>query len=152
DRDQTRRRQQGPVRQGRCQRSRQSEMTIVDTPTGSCPWALFRQSPRTAGRGLCCWRKWSAPLRSPSGRAQFPGSGSILTWRIGLSKDFDRSHSALSLTEGMVMWVPPTDHPLRRVFAGATEHTFMTALGVADPPLVDYLSLLLSRFLHADDI
>lgn len=50
------------------------------------------------------------------------------------------------------MWTPPIDHPLRRLFAGVTEHAFMTNLGVADPPLTDYLSLLLSRFLHADDI
>jgi hypothetical protein len=36
------------------------------------------------------------------------------------------------------------------LFAGLTEHTFHTALGVADPPLTDYLSTLLSRFLHID--
>jgi hypothetical protein len=35
---------------------------------------------------------------------------------------------------------------LRRLFSGLTEHTFMTALGVADPPLTDYLSEMLSRF------
>ncbi len=50
------------------------------------------------------------------------------------------------------MWFPPPDHPLRRLFAGLTEQTFMTALGVADPHLTDYLSLLLSRFLHVDAI
>ena len=50
------------------------------------------------------------------------------------------------------MWHPPADHPLRRLFAGITEHAFVTALGVADPPLVDYLSLLLSRFIHVDDV
>ncbi|HEV3144084.1 MAG TPA: hypothetical protein VGZ47_09395 [Gemmataceae bacterium] len=50
------------------------------------------------------------------------------------------------------MWIPPTDHPLRRLFAGLTEQTFLTTLGVADPPLTDYLSLLLSRFLHVEDI
>ncbi len=50
------------------------------------------------------------------------------------------------------MWMPPTDHPLRRLFAGLTEYTFQTTLGVADPPLVDYLSLLLTRFIHFDDI
>jgi len=37
-------------------------------------------------------------------------------------------------------------------FNGLTEQTFMADLGVADPPLVDYLSLLLSRFIHADVI
>jgi hypothetical protein len=50
------------------------------------------------------------------------------------------------------MWEPPNGHPLQRLFAGLTEHAFQTTLGVADPPLVDYLTGLLSRFLHADDI
>ena len=48
------------------------------------------------------------------------------------------------------MWIPPDSHPLRRLFAGLTEHAFLSTLGVADPPLVDYLSLLLSRFVHMD--
>ncbi len=50
------------------------------------------------------------------------------------------------------MWEPPTTHPLRRLFAGYTEHTFQQTFGVADPPLIDYLSGLLSRFLHDDQI
>jgi hypothetical protein len=50
------------------------------------------------------------------------------------------------------MWSPQPDHPLRRLFTGLTEQTFMQALGVADPPLTDYLSHLLSRFLHVDAI
>jgi hypothetical protein len=50
------------------------------------------------------------------------------------------------------MWSPPPEHPLRRLFAGLTEQTFMAALGVADPPLTDYLSCLLSRFIHLDAI
>jgi hypothetical protein len=50
------------------------------------------------------------------------------------------------------MWTPQADHPLRRLFAGLTEHAFITTLGVADPPLVDYLSLLLSRFVHVDAV
>src|SRR5262245_59623306 len=48
------------------------------------------------------------------------------------------------------MWSPKSDHPLRRHFAGITDQTFVTTLGVADPPLTDYLSDLLSRFLHMD--
>lgn len=48
------------------------------------------------------------------------------------------------------MWEAPDNHPLRRLFAGITEHAFLTTLGVADPPLVDYLSLMLSRFVHVD--
>jgi len=44
------------------------------------------------------------------------------------------------------------DHPLRRLFAGWTEHAFQVSLGIADPPLVDYVSGLLTRFLHMDAI
>jgi hypothetical protein len=50
------------------------------------------------------------------------------------------------------MWYYDPDHPLRRLFAGLTEQTFQTTLGIADPQLVDYLSLLLSRFVHVDAI
>ena len=50
------------------------------------------------------------------------------------------------------MWNPPPDHPLRRLFAGVTEVTFQTHLGVADPDLIDYLSALLSRFIHVDAV
>jgi len=50
------------------------------------------------------------------------------------------------------MWNPPPDHPLRRLFAGVTEQTFQNRLGVADPPLIDYLSALLSRFVHVDAV
>src|SRR5438874_13837896 len=48
------------------------------------------------------------------------------------------------------MWSPETGHPLRRLFAGLTEQTFLETLGVADPSLTDYLSVLLSRFVHFD--
>jgi hypothetical protein len=48
------------------------------------------------------------------------------------------------------MWSPGLEHPLRRLFAGLTEQTFNAALGVADPALTDYLSGLLSRFIHLD--
>jgi hypothetical protein len=44
------------------------------------------------------------------------------------------------------------DHPLRRLFAGLAEQTFLDTLGIGDPPLIDYLSLLLSRFIHIDAI
>lgn len=39
-----------------------------------------------------------------------------------------------------------------RFFAGVTEFVFSTRLGVADPPLVDYVSELLTRFLHSENI
>jgi hypothetical protein len=35
-------------------------------------------------------------------------------------------------------------------FAGLTDYTFTTRLGVADPPLVDYISELLVRFMRSD--
>ena len=50
------------------------------------------------------------------------------------------------------MWDPPLEHPLRRLFAGLAEHAFFSHLGVADPPLTDYLSSLLSRFVRYDTI
>ena len=50
------------------------------------------------------------------------------------------------------MWETPPDHPLRRMFAGITEHAFYDSLGVADPPLVDYIADLLARFIHVDSI
>ena len=50
------------------------------------------------------------------------------------------------------MWSPPPEHPLRRLFAGLTEQTFLSTLGLADPPLTDYLSELLSRFIHVDAV
>ncbi|HJZ94715.1 MAG TPA: hypothetical protein VKE40_27870 [Gemmataceae bacterium] len=46
------------------------------------------------------------------------------------------------------MWSTPPNHPLRRLFAGLTEHAFLTAIGVTDPPLIDYVSELLTRFTH----
>ena len=46
----------------------------------------------------------------------------------------------------------PANHPLRRLFAGLTEHAFMVTLGVGDPPLIDYLSEMLSRFIHMKEL
>ncbi len=50
------------------------------------------------------------------------------------------------------MWAAKPDHPLRRLFAGVTENTFLESLGLGDPRLVDYLTLLLSQFQHVDAI
>jgi hypothetical protein len=41
---------------------------------------------------------------------------------------------------------------LRRFFAGLSEYTFQTQLGIADPALVDYVSDLLARFVRQDVI
>jgi hypothetical protein len=51
-----------------------------------------------------------------------------------------------------MMWYTRPEHPLRRMFAALTEQTFEAELGVADPPLVDYLSEMLARFVHIDGI
>jgi hypothetical protein len=45
----------------------------------------------------------------------------------------------------------PTEQ-LQRYFAGLTEQAFQTRLGVADPPLLEYISDLLVRFVHCDTI
>lgn len=39
-----------------------------------------------------------------------------------------------------------------RFFAGVTEHAFASTLGVVDPPLVDYLTELLLRFVRSDAV
>ena len=44
------------------------------------------------------------------------------------------------------------EHVLRRFFTGVTEYAFYTQVGVADPPLVDYLAELLVRFVHSDEV
>lgn len=41
---------------------------------------------------------------------------------------------------------------LRRFFAGLTEYAFCNRVGIADPPLVDYVSELLIRFVHTDRV
>ncbi len=46
----------------------------------------------------------------------------------------------------------PQSDLLLRFFAGMTEYTFNSRLGVADPPLVDYLSEMLADFVRTDAI
>jgi hypothetical protein len=48
----------------------------------------------------------------------------------------------------------PSTNPslLRRYFAGLAECTFQTQLGVVDPPLIDYISDLLTRFVRSEAI
>jgi hypothetical protein len=50
------------------------------------------------------------------------------------------------------MAVISANHPLRRMFAGLTEHTFIARLGIGDPALVDYLAEMLARFIHMDEL
>ena len=44
------------------------------------------------------------------------------------------------------------DETLRRFFAGIAEQTFQVQLGVVDPPVTDYVSELLLRFVRTEDI
>jgi len=46
----------------------------------------------------------------------------------------------------------PSGNSLRRFFSGLAEHVFESRLGVADPALVDYLSGMLLRFTHGDEL
>ncbi|MCA9102394.1 MAG: hypothetical protein KDA63_14635 [Planctomycetales bacterium] len=46
----------------------------------------------------------------------------------------------------------PHSSVLHRFFAALTEQTFQSQLGVADPQMLDYLSGLLTRFVHTDTI
>jgi hypothetical protein len=45
-----------------------------------------------------------------------------------------------------------TQIPLNRFFTGLAEYTFQTRLGIADPPLIEYIATLLTRFVHFDAI
>jgi hypothetical protein len=46
--------------------------------------------------------------------------------------------------------LPSRNELLRRFFAGLTEYAFAVRMGVADPPLVDYVSEMLVRFVKSD--
>ena len=46
----------------------------------------------------------------------------------------------------------PEHSPMQRYFAGLAESTFHTQLGIVDPPLVDYVSGLLIRFVRNDTV
>lgn len=45
---------------------------------------------------------------------------------------------------------PNRSNNLHRFFAGLTEYAFQTRVGVADPPLLEYLTDLLTRFVRLD--
>jgi hypothetical protein len=44
------------------------------------------------------------------------------------------------------------DNATRRFFTGLTEYAFEARLGVADPPLIDYIAELLVRFVRSDEL
>ena len=46
----------------------------------------------------------------------------------------------------------PNQSPMQRYFAGLAESTFNTQLGIVDPPLIDYVSGLLIRFVRNDSV
>lgn len=43
-------------------------------------------------------------------------------------------------------------HPLHQLFSGLVEQTFMAELGICDPGVTDYVSHLLTDFVHVDRI
>jgi hypothetical protein len=51
-----------------------------------------------------------------------------------------------------MVWRIGKRHPLRRLFGGLVEQVFMAELGICDTHLTDYLSALLSDFVHIDAI
>jgi hypothetical protein len=51
-----------------------------------------------------------------------------------------------------MVWRIAKDHPLRRLFGGLVEQVFMTEIGICDTQLTDYLSAMLSDFVHVDAI
>lgn len=46
----------------------------------------------------------------------------------------------------------PQDHPLRRLFSGTVQHVLYADVGLCDPQIVEYLSELLSSFIHTNDL
>jgi hypothetical protein len=57
-----------------------------------------------------------------------------------------------AVTGGKAVDIKRSHTVLYRFFSGLAEYTFEARLGVADPPLVDYIALLLTRFVHSDAI
>ena len=55
------------------------------------------------------------------------------------------------LMRSAVCRLKPRD-TLRKFFAGISEQTFQCQLGVADPPLIDYITDLLVRFVRSDAV
>ncbi len=50
------------------------------------------------------------------------------------------------------MSLMPKDHALHRWFAGLVEASFQTEIGIADPSVLDYLTDLLTDFIHVERI
>ncbi len=46
----------------------------------------------------------------------------------------------------------PPEHPIRRWFQGLVEHALYTDVGMCEPAIADYMSDLLTNFLHVDQI
>jgi hypothetical protein len=45
----------------------------------------------------------------------------------------------------------PNEHPLRRLFSGTVHHVLYVDMGLCDPEIAEYLTDLLSQFIHVDD-
>ncbi|MEM9410588.1 MAG: hypothetical protein AAGA30_05710 [Planctomycetota bacterium] len=50
------------------------------------------------------------------------------------------------------MSTPSNQSAMQRYFAGLAESTFSTQLGIVDPPMIDYVSELLIRFVRNDTV
>lgn len=44
------------------------------------------------------------------------------------------------------------EHPLRRLFGGTVQHVFYVDMGICDPQIADYLTEMLSTFIHVNDL
>jgi hypothetical protein len=60
--------------------------------------------------------------------------------------------AGFNVSIGRDMSTEPQNSVMQRYFAGLTETTFQSELGVVDPPLIDYVSGLLLRFVRNDVI
>ncbi len=50
------------------------------------------------------------------------------------------------------MYSARDSNDIDRFFRGLTEHAFLASLGVIDPPLIDYVAMLLVRFMRPEQI
>ncbi len=71
---------------------------------------------------------------------------------LDLKQDVSRTEKARPIFGGASNMKACSQETLRGFFAGLTEHAFVSRLGIADPPLVDYVTELLARFVRSDVI
>ncbi len=65
----------------------------------------------------------------------------------------NREHLLIAIEkEKLMVSAFDNGHSLQSLFSALTEHAFQVELGVADPPLTDYLAELLCRFVRMDAV